>query len=105
MKEFLRPTKATWWVFVLVILAINLGIPVANTGLSSIPLYEVFGLLWIFQEAGANVCSGGELICNPNTIGWFLVALSTVFWLFVHYLLASLISKKIMKSRKEKIIN
>ncbi|OHA33294.1 MAG: hypothetical protein A2928_01655 [Candidatus Taylorbacteria bacterium RIFCSPLOWO2_01_FULL_45_15b] len=119
MKEFLRPTKATWLIL-LITLALNISLPfiwlffgggnlpVFFDYISlSFPLFQIFGLQWAFLDLGVDVSSSkcNELGCDPNMFGWFLVALSTVFWLFVHYVLASLISKKIIKSGRKDFSN
>ncbi|OHA33293.1 MAG: hypothetical protein A2928_01650 [Candidatus Taylorbacteria bacterium RIFCSPLOWO2_01_FULL_45_15b] len=109
MKEFLRPTKRTWWVL-LILIVLNIILPVSGIFLSVpelifIPVFQAYTLSLLFINVGVKVCNGGDFICNPSFIGWLLMGLSVLSWIILYYFIASYISKKIIKSGRKDFSN
>lgn len=111
--SFWRPTKVTWIVFSLLVV-FNVVAPIVAAWPNEkiifprleyfvfiIPLYQVLGLSDLFLNLGFDVFTHDTFIPAPNAFGWLLVGCSILFFLFIHYVLASLVSYAIYRRRVE----
>lgn len=113
MKQLFKPSKITWIVFVLLV-ASGVSSPFVGLFLSIltdwlifdylyfIALYQAFGLFVLAEGIGIDVTAGGggELFSNPNILGWLLVGGSIIVSLFIHYTIASFISRVFFTKRE-----
>ena len=105
MGHFLKPTKVTWIVFILLVI-INIAGPFSVQFFSNVspfvnwltfdlPIYQFLGLWDWVADMGINVIapSGAEFFDAPNMLGWVLIIVPFLITLMFHYLIASVISK------------
>lgn len=106
MKKILKPNKNTWSFFG-ALLAVDIGVTLGGMFLNFNFANEFFWyqILWgaiIAEKVGINTASGAY---NPSTAGWIVLGLTLLVNLFIIYLLALFLSKKVFKGAFEKRAN
>jgi len=114
MKNFFKPTKLKVIIFVVsVLLNILLGFLLLNKIGMGNEAVNIIGYILILEVFGLNVFAGEVLnisvtqgpaldvfpVLWPNFLGIILIVLNILIILFIHYLVASTISKNFIRER------